>query len=147
MAPDPLDFGHIIVDIHKATKFSLHIMDGIIAMEGEGPTAGRVYQANKILISEDPLALDRVAIDMLGLKIEDVPILLASQKRGLGESKLENILIEGDYQEAPKLKNFRLPKRFKTGKKRNYKVLIKVIDFFKTRPKVNLKIVKAVMFV
>jgi uncharacterized protein (DUF362 family)/Pyruvate/2-oxoacid:ferredoxin oxidoreductase delta subunit len=139
MAPDPLDFGHIIVDIHKATKFSLHIMDGIIAMEGEGPTAGRVYQANKILISEDPLALDRVAIDMLGLKIEDVPILLASQKRGLGESKLENILIEGDYQEAPKLKNFRLPKRFKTGKKRNYKVLIKVIDFFKTRPKVNLK--------
>ena len=68
-------------------------MDGIIAMEG-GPTAGRVYQANKILISEDPLALDRVAIDMLGLKIEDVPILLASQKRGLGESKLENILIE-----------------------------------------------------
>lgn len=32
MAPDSSDFGHIICDIHKATKIQLHIMDGILAM-------------------------------------------------------------------------------------------------------------------
>ena len=41
MAPDPADLGQILCDIHQAGKFHLHIMDGIIAMQGEGPTAGK----------------------------------------------------------------------------------------------------------
>lgn len=60
MAPNPENFGEIIADIHKAAPFRLHIMDGITAMQGEGPTAGEVYPGNKILISTDPLALDSV---------------------------------------------------------------------------------------
>jgi uncharacterized protein (DUF362 family)/NAD-dependent dihydropyrimidine dehydrogenase PreA subunit len=137
MAPNPEDFGQVIVDIHRGAKFHLHIMDGIMAMQGEGPTAGDVYQANKILISEDPLALDAVAIHMLGMEIADVPILATAQDRKLGENKLENITLEGDYQIIPRLENFKLPKRFRSSKKRNHKVLVKVIDFFKARPKVN----------
>lgn len=138
-APNPKDFGEIIADIHQGAKFHLHIMDGIIAMEGEGPTAGDVYQGNKILISKDPLALDSVAINMLGMNIEDVPILRAAQNRKIGESKLENIIVEGDYDTIPKLENYKLPKRFKSTKARNYNALVKVIDFFKTRPVVNKK--------
>ncbi len=49
MAPDPENFGEIIADIHQAGRFHLHIMDGITAMQGEGPTAGDVYKANKII--------------------------------------------------------------------------------------------------
>lgn len=67
MAPDPADFGEIICDIHKAVNIKLHIMDGITAMQGEGPTAGYVYEAHKIIISTDPLALDVVAAKMIGL--------------------------------------------------------------------------------
>ncbi|KAB3532799.1 DUF362 domain-containing protein [Alkaliphilus serpentinus] len=139
MAPNPEDFGEILADIHQASKLHLHIMDGIIAMEGEGPTAGSAYRGGKILISKDPLALDAVAIKMLGIEMEDVPILKASIKRGVGEGSLENITIEGDYTTIPKLENFKLPKRFRSNKRRNYNALIKVIDFFETRPKVNLK--------
>ena len=137
MAPSPEDFGQVIVDIHRGAKFHLHIMDGVTAMQGEGPTAGEVYQANKILISEDPLALDTVAIHMLGMEIADVPILKTAQKRKLGESKLENIILKGDYESVPRLEKFKLPKRFRSSKKRNHKFLIKVIDFFQARPKVN----------
>jgi uncharacterized protein (DUF362 family)/NAD-dependent dihydropyrimidine dehydrogenase PreA subunit len=137
MAPDPGDFGQVIADIHRGAKFHLHIMDGVTAMQGEGPTAGDVYQANKILISEDPLALDTVAIQMLGMELADVPILVTAQDRKLGESKQENIILEGDYKVIPRLENFKLPKRFRSSKKRNHKVLVKVIDFFKARPKVN----------
>ena len=28
-APNPKDLGHVIVDIHRATKVTLHIMDGV----------------------------------------------------------------------------------------------------------------------
>lgn len=138
-APNPKDFGNILVDIHEATKIGLHIMDGITAMEGEGPTAGNVYFAQKILISKDPLALDVTAIKMLGLDIKDIPILQAAIERKLGESDKDNIEICGDYIKPPLLPNYKIPKRLTSKKKSNNKTIIKVINFLKTKPKINFK--------
>ncbi|MDF2519673.1 MAG: hypothetical protein K0R84_301 [Clostridia bacterium] len=142
LAPNPADFGEIIADIHKACKISLHIMDGITAMQGEGPTAGKTYQAGKMLISEDPLALDTVAAKMLKLTVEDVPILKTARKRGLGESELKNIKLMGDFDTVPVLTGFMLPKRFSSSKKQNYGAVIKVIDFLKSRPVIDKKLCK-----
>lgn len=142
LAPDPKDFGEVFADIHQAVNVGLHIMDGITAMQGEGPTAGEVYYAEKILISTDPLALDTVASTMLGMEIEDIPILETARKRDLGESKPDKIEIGGDYNSSPILQAFKLPKRFRSSKKRNYAVLVKVIDFLKTRPRINTKLCK-----
>lgn len=114
-------------------------MDGIESMEGEGPTAGSVYKANKILISEDPLALDTVAINMMGMTIEDIPILDSAIKRKLGQWDMDHIKIEGDYDHVPQLKDYKLPKAYRTSKKKNSKAVIKVIDFFKARPVINMK--------
>jgi uncharacterized protein (DUF362 family)/ferredoxin-like protein FixX len=139
IAPNPENFGEILADIHQSGKFQLHIVDGILAMQGEGPTAGDAYPGNKILMSTDPLALDTIALKMLGVEIGEVPILAAAKQRGIGESKLDNITLDGDYKSIPKLDSFRLPKRYKNSKKRNYKAVIRIIDFFKTRPKVNRK--------
>lgn len=138
-APNPKDFGNILVDIHEAVKIDLHIMDGITAMDGEGPTAGSVYQANKILISTDPLALDATAINMIGLDIKNIPILQAAIDRKLGESAEDKIEICGDFNVAPQLKNYKIPKRYAATKQRNYNAVIKVIEFFRTKPKINLK--------
>lgn len=139
MAPNPGDFGQIICDIHQATGIQLHIMDGILAMQGEGPTAGGIYRAGKILVSEDPLALDTVAAKMAGMDVEDIPILETARNRNLGESLLKNIVLAGDYQQIPKLAGFKLPKRFRGAKKRNSKALVKVIEFFNTHPRINPK--------
>jgi uncharacterized protein (DUF362 family)/ferredoxin-like protein FixX len=137
MAPDSSDFGQIICDIHKATRIRLHIMDGILAMQGEGPTAGSTYRAGKILVSEDPLALDAVAAKMVGMDVADVPILETARGRLLGEGCLENIMLGGDYVQVPRLARFKLPKRFRGSKKRNSKALVKVIEFFSTHPRIN----------
>lgn len=143
IAPDKEDFGEILVDIHQAAKFQLHIMDGVISMEGEGPTAGSVYTANKILISQDPLALDVVAINMLGMTVEDIPILDSAIKRKLGQGNLDDIKIDGDFTYIPKLENYILPKKFGSRKKSSSKAVVKVIDFFKTKPVINQKSCKA----
>ncbi|HAS92042.1 MAG TPA: hypothetical protein DCS12_07370, partial [Clostridiales bacterium] len=139
IAPAKDDFGEIIVDIHEDVKFDLHIMDGIISMQGEGPTAGDVYEANKILISTDPLALDTVAVNMLGMTVEDIPILNAARKRNLGQYNLDKVEIDGDYNTIPHLKNYKLPKNLKNKRRMSTKSVVKVIDFFKTRPAINLK--------
>jgi len=139
MAPDKEDFGEILADIHEAVKFDLHIMDGIISMQGEGPTAGTVYKSNKILISTDPLALDTAAVNMLGMMLDDIPVLSAAKKRNLGQYNPDEIEIVGDYNYIPHLEGFKLPKNFRSTKQKNNKSVIKVIDFFKTKPEINKK--------
>jgi uncharacterized protein (DUF362 family)/NAD-dependent dihydropyrimidine dehydrogenase PreA subunit len=142
IAPDPKDFGKIIADINQSLKIGLHIMDAVSAMCGEGPTAGEVYQANKILISTDPLALDAIAASMIGLSIDNIPILEEAKKRELGDSAVSTIAVSGDYNSVPELRDFKLPKRFTNIKTQNYKFFIKLIEFLKARPKINLKTCK-----
>jgi uncharacterized protein (DUF362 family) len=139
-APNPLEFGEVIADINKAVKVGLHIMDGIVAMQGEGPTSGEVYNGGKILISTDPLALDTVASKMIGIDIKQIPILNASIKRGIGEHDINSIKLYGDYDEIPVLKDFKLPKNFGIKKKKaNSKALSSVIKLLKSRPSINIK--------
>lgn len=142
LAPDPRDLGKVMADIHQSVKVGLHIMDGITAMQGEGPTAGTVYPACKLLMSTDPLALDTVACAMLGLDVVNIPILDSARIRKLGEFSLKNIEIAGDYGSPPSLRGFKLPKRLRKIKPRNYRILIMVIDLLKTRPRINLKLCK-----
>lgn len=137
-APSPREFGEVLADIHEVASFPLHIMDAVEAMQGEGPTAGYPYQASKILISTDALALDTVAVKMLEMNIKDLPIFAASIKRGIGESDLSRIKVEGDYSTIPKLEGFRIPMMFHARKGPIFRVLIPLIDFWKSRPVVNL---------
>lgn len=141
IAPDKEDFGEILTDIHEGAKFHLHIMDGIVSMQGDGPTAGTTYNANKILISTDPLALDTVAIKMIGMDIEEIDIFDAVRKRNLGQWNLDKIIVDGDYnsKSLPILANYKFPKRYRSKKASNSKAVVKVVDFFKARPVINKK--------
>ena len=135
--PNPLDFGEFLADIHMSiSNMPLNIMDGIVGMQGEGPTAGTPYPAGKILVSEDPLSLDRIAIEMMGIDPNRVDILKASIKRPIGVWKRNDIEVIGD---ASLLKNFVLPKRYQKNGSPDYDKLKGVIDFFKTTPVVNQK--------
>lgn len=138
-SPNPGEFGNVLVDIHRAVKIGLHIMDGITAMQGEGPTAGEVYNSGKILLSTDPLSLDTVAAKMIGIDACDLPVLKAACKRNLGEYNLQNIQVLGDFKSIPHLSNFKLPKNFGVTKEMNSKALTRVIKMLKSRPVINIK--------
>lgn len=136
-SPNPVAFGQVLADLHRViTNMPLHIMDGIVAMEGEGPTAGKPYPAGRILISEDPLALDRIAIGMMGMDPERVDILKASVEAGIGTWDPAGIEVVG---EASRLKGFHPPKRYISGKVPDYTRVRGVIDFFKTVPVIDIE--------
>ena len=139
-APDPGDLGQVFSDIHRSVKAGLHIMDGVTAMDGAGPTAGKVYPAHKILISTDSLALDTVAARMIGLGVEEIPTLRAAIADGLGVSDLNRIKLAGDYHTIPMLHGFKIPRPRRT--KGGSQFLIRLIDFLKTRPRIQTKICK-----
>ena len=65
--PDVKDFTEALVDICEYVKPTLTIMDGIIGMEGEGPSAGEVRKIGVVLGSTNPYALDVVACKVINL--------------------------------------------------------------------------------
>jgi uncharacterized protein (DUF362 family)/Pyruvate/2-oxoacid:ferredoxin oxidoreductase delta subunit len=135
-APSTESLGRTICDINKSVKVGLNIMDGILAMDGQGPVAGHIYEANKILISEDRLALDAVAVGMIGRRIEDLPMFKAPIEHRIGEWKIHNIEVCGDYDAPPRLAGFKVPKAMHF--KRGGGVFKIMLDLMKTRPQMDL---------
>ena len=82
--PDASSFARMLCDIHKATPIRLHIMDGIVAMEGNGPGSGDPTPMNVLLFSTDPVALDAVFCHLVYLVPTLVPTCVQGQLAGIG---------------------------------------------------------------
>ena len=91
--PSADSFARMLIDLNQYVKPRLYIMDGITAMEGNGPGAGDPTAMNVILMSTDPVALDSVFARLVYLKPEMVPTNYHGEKMGLGNCKEENIEI------------------------------------------------------
>ena len=81
--PEPLDFAHMLVDLQIYWKPRLHLVDAVVAMEGNGPTAGTPRPMGLVLASEDPFLLDQVCAPLIGLDPDAVLTQQAAQSRGL----------------------------------------------------------------
>lgn len=99
--PNDTVFARMLADIHRCTHPRIHIMDGIIAMEGNGPGSGTPTPMNVILISEDPVALDTVYCYLVNLDPEVVPTNSQGCRMGIGTDKEEEIdIVLCDQNEA-----------------------------------------------
>jgi len=76
-------FSNLLVDIYQNIQPQLTIMDGIIAMEGEGPTSGDPKKANIILASKNGIALDLAATKLMGYKTKKILTTKEAIKRKL----------------------------------------------------------------
>lgn len=82
--PDSEVFADMLCDLHKVCKARVHIMDGVTAMEGNGPTSGTPVSMNVLLFSADPVALDSVFASLVHLDPAAVPTCVSGAKYGLG---------------------------------------------------------------
>ena len=93
---DPYDFATMLVDLNTLIKPRLYVMDGIIAMEGNGPRNGKPRKLSVLLFSSDPIAMDSIACKIIDLNPEFVPTSKPGEKAGLGTYHYENIELIGD---------------------------------------------------
>lgn len=89
--PNSNIFAKMLVDLNLYLKPRLYIMDGIIAMEGNGPASGDPVLMKTILISKDPVALDSVFARLVYLKPEYVPTIVYGDKYKLGTKNFDEI--------------------------------------------------------
>jgi uncharacterized protein (DUF362 family)/Pyruvate/2-oxoacid:ferredoxin oxidoreductase delta subunit len=103
------DFSQMLTDIFSAIRPQLTIMDGIIAMEGEGPAAGTLRKLGVILASQDTVAVDAVATKIIGINPMDIHTTRYSDERGLGVGNLQNIEVVGEGIDGVTVPDFKPP--------------------------------------
>jgi uncharacterized protein (DUF362 family) len=63
------------LDAPRPVRKALHVLDGIIAGEDNGPLAPRARPLGAVIASTDPAAADLVAVRLMGFDEEQLPIL------------------------------------------------------------------------
>lgn len=104
--PNVEDFGRMLVDLSMCVRPKLHIMDGILAMEGNGPFGGDPVPMNVILVSTDPIALDTVFCKLIDVDPLTIPTIKFGAEFGLGVYQDKDLEILGDFSEELIHKNF-----------------------------------------
>jgi len=87
----------LLSDLVGLLKPQIGIMDGIVCMEGRGPTNGKARNLDVILASTDVVALDAVSTRLVGIDPYGVEHLVLAEQKNFGNIGSEQILIDGDF--------------------------------------------------
>jgi len=72
-----------IINLNKYLKPHLHIVDGLIAMEGNGPSDGIPVRMDTIIAGTDPYFIDMVCAELVGMPYREVTYLKVAEELGL----------------------------------------------------------------
>lgn len=97
-----------IVDMVRANKLGLVVVDASIAMEGEGPTDGDLVEMDLIIAGTNPLATDMVAATCMGFQPSEIPKFTWANKAGLKPTGLDEIEVRGEPLESVR-RSFKKP--------------------------------------
>lgn len=75
----------------------LTVLDGVVAGEGEGPLAPRDRALGCVVASTDPVALDLVAVRLMGFEAERIPKIAEALRRG-GPLPVTSVGAPGDVR-------------------------------------------------
>ncbi len=92
---DPTGTDATLIDLIKATKTGLVVVDASMAMEGDGPTNGKLVEMNLIIAGTNPLATDMVSAALMGFAPWEVPTFGWAHRAGLGPDSLRHIEVRG----------------------------------------------------
>jgi uncharacterized protein (DUF362 family)/Pyruvate/2-oxoacid:ferredoxin oxidoreductase delta subunit len=108
-------FADMLLDLAGYVSPRISIMDAVFGMEGNGPGAGTPRKIGLLLGSINPLALDLVASEIIGLPRERNPILVAAEKRSLSPTRLEEVQIIGPNISEMRILDYKFPSTLSGG--------------------------------
>jgi uncharacterized protein (DUF362 family) len=101
------EFLEMLIGLAALLRPSLTVVDGVVAMEGDGPGGGTPRPCGWIFSGRDPVALDRVLASLMGF--EEMGMFQTARSLGVGESDPTRIPLRG-HPLPPRLDPpFRLP--------------------------------------
>ena len=105
---DDLLFAMVLVGIYRMVNPAFSLLDGIVSMEGEGPSNGTPRNTGFLAGSPDGIALDAYVASLLGLPAKRLPTLQAAEGMGLVDPGGYELL--GERPGPERFQGFLLPK-------------------------------------
>jgi uncharacterized protein (DUF362 family) len=102
-------FARLILEIMEHVQPQLTIVDGIVGMEGDGPSNGDPRGFGLVAAGTDCVAIDTVLAEVLGIQPRDVPILEVAHELGVGETRLDRIAILGEQLDSIRVSEVWVP--------------------------------------
>ncbi|MBO7407827.1 MAG: DUF362 domain-containing protein [Clostridia bacterium] len=98
--PDYASFANTVIDIFLAVKPAFSIIDSVVGMHKDGPTAGEPFEAGLLLGGANAFEVDRVALDLISARTERVPMAKEAISRGLMPADIDEVELAGDISLA-----------------------------------------------
>ncbi|MBN1363745.1 MAG: DUF362 domain-containing protein [Syntrophaceae bacterium] len=122
-APSPMEFSEFLLDLYggllngfEKPKKLIHVMDAVVGLEGDGPgPTGKPKKIGAIIVGDDAVALDYVAVNLVGLNVKKVLTITQGFKRGYGVKSPDEIKVIGESLEDMRINDFVPPKSVLSG--------------------------------
>ena len=85
-----------IMDLNLVRPIGFAVIDGVWGMEGEGPINGTPVAVNVVLAGLNPVAVDRVGLNVMEIPQKAVTYLDYASQAGLGPPDTSNVTVLGD---------------------------------------------------
>lgn len=105
----------VMLDINAIARPALAIMDGIIAMEGDGPAGGDPRFLGALIAGADITAVDTLACALIDLDPEALPLMREARRRDFGATRMADISVAGDDWESLRQPDFRKTQQLKSA--------------------------------
>ncbi|RJP31482.1 MAG: DUF362 domain-containing protein [Candidatus Omnitrophota bacterium] len=109
------EFAAMLLAVMEKISPELTILDAVVAMEGNGPNHGNPVPLGLLLAGQNPVAIDRIVAELLGIDVENHFILRAAQRLGIPGTDLHSIPITGLSLDEAKVHSFQLPEIIPIG--------------------------------
>lgn len=103
-------FATVLVQILEKVRPVISIVDGIVGMEGNGPSNGAPRGVGVVGASTDAIALDAELCRIVGIPVDRVRTCVIGERLGLGNALPDRIERVGDPLKRFPLKDFKPPK-------------------------------------
>ncbi|MDH7498878.1 MAG: DUF362 domain-containing protein [candidate division NC10 bacterium] len=109
-------FAEMLLEVYLMTRPRLHLLDGILGMEGDGPgSSGKPRWLGLIAASADGAALDMAVAGWLRIPLSTIPTIRVAQQRAISPLDPGELEVRGDFVENPQPSPFLLPRSVDLG--------------------------------
>jgi uncharacterized protein (DUF362 family)/Pyruvate/2-oxoacid:ferredoxin oxidoreductase delta subunit len=111
IVPHPDDFSHLLDEIYLLVKSKIRfsLVDGIMGMEGNGPSSGEKRKLDMILASQDSVLLDLAITKLLGLSAKRIESINYLYKKQIESRHNDQYEIIGNKPGEFNVSNFKFP--------------------------------------
>jgi uncharacterized protein (DUF362 family) len=92
---EPTAASAVVVDMVRASRLGLVVVDASTAMEGDGPSTGPLVKMDLVLAGTNPVATDMVAAAVMGFEPREVPVFEWAGRAGLRPASLDEVEVRG----------------------------------------------------